>query len=156
MLYYCETALSNLEVPEEISICIYISGCTMHCPECHYPELQKKDYGAPLSLYLNDILDAYHSMASCLCIMGEGERSDRNELEDIACRGKERGLKTCLYSGRDTKIEPWMYRYDYVKTGSYKKKLGALDKKTTNQRMYKKTDMGYIDITSAFWNARLI
>ena len=151
MLYYCETALSNLEVPGETSICIYISGCTMRCPECHYPELQRKDYGEPLSLYLNDILDAYQDMASCLCVLGEGQQSDRMELEAVACRGKERGLRTCLYSGRDTDIEPWMSRYDYVKTGSYRKELGALDRKTTNQRMYKKTQAGYIDITELFW-----
>lgn len=152
MLYYCETALSNLEVPEEVSICIYISGCTMRCPECHYPELQKKDYGEPVSIYLDEILDAYQNMATCLCVLGEGEHSDRKELEDIAGRGKERGLKTCLYSGRDTDIEPWMYQYDYVKTGSYKRELGALDKRITNQRMYKKTKVGYVDITKLFWN----
>ena len=151
MLHYCEIALSNLEVPGETSICIYISGCTMHCPECHYPELQRKDYGDPLLPNLNNILDAYQNMASCLCVLGEGQTTDQMELEILACKGKERGLKTCLYSGRDTNIEPWMSRYDYVKTGSYKRAFGALDKKTTNQRMYRKTTRGYVDITELFW-----
>ena len=42
-------------------------------------------------------------------------------------------LKYGWYSGRNY-INPI---FDYVKTGPYDKKYGGLDKKTTNQRVYK-------------------
>ena len=45
MLYYTEVCLSPCEVPEHKSICIYISGCLNKCAECHYPLLQRMDYG---------------------------------------------------------------------------------------------------------------
>ena len=65
---------------------------------------------------------------------------------------KEKGLKTCLYSGRDVDIEPWMYAFDYVKVGSYQPALGSLDSSSTNQRMFRNESGVFRDITSVFWH----
>ena len=63
----------------------------------------------------------------------------------------EKGLKACLYSGRDVEIESWMGAFDYVKLGSYQSRYGPLSEKTTNQKFYKKQQGKYLDITEWFW-----
>ena len=153
MLNYTEVALSHREVPGEVSICIYISGCLNRCAGCHYPELQKIDYGDPLSIYYSDIIDLYLRQATCVCFLGEGscKVEDVNELQRYAAYARIKGLKTCLYSGRDVDIEPWMHCFDYVKVGSYQPLLGSLDHPSTNQRMFHKEAGAFKDITSAFW-----
>lgn len=85
--------------------------------------------------------------------LGEGENTSntRKELKKYANKAKKLGLKTCLYSGRDIEIEKWMNIFDFVKVGSYKKEFGSLFSETTNQKFYKKTTKGFIDITNIFW-----
>jgi len=39
-------------------------------------------------------------------------------------------------------------RFDYVKTGPYLEALGGLNKKTTNQRLYRFTGGSFKDITA--------
>ena len=45
----------------------------------------------------------------------------------------------------------WKQVFDYIKIGPYIEKLGPLNKETTNQRLYKRTDSGWEDITKMFW-----
>ena len=153
MLNYIEVALSPNEVPDEVSLCIYISGCQNRCKNCHYPELQRCDYGDPLRENYEEILEAYRSMATCVCFLGEGLNGEEEHREFLSMIGFARrlGLRTCLYSGRDVEPEGWMSDFDYLKLGSYKERLGDLSAKTTNQRMLRKTEDGYEDITYMFW-----
>ena len=153
MLRYIDFGLSHMEVPGEASTCIYIAGCPNRCPDCHYPELQSRDSGEPLRENIEIILAFYGSIASCVCFLGEGEagEAERNELVDYAEKAHGLGLKCCLYSGRDTVIEDWMHMFDYVKLGSYRKECGPINLSATNQRMYKKTSTGFVDITRKFW-----
>ena len=154
MLYYTEICLSPYEVPGEQSICIYISGCCNRCKNCHYPELQLPEYGDVLSKRISDMIDLYYSQSTCVCFLGEGRgrQKEKEELVSLAKSAQQNCLKTCLYCGRDTFIEEWMKGFDYIKIGSYQEGLGALDCKTTNQRMYRKTDKGeFEDITFIFW-----
>ena len=152
MLYYTETALSPFEVPGESAICIYISGCPNRCISCHYPELQQDDYGDVLSENFPDIIDLYLHQATCVCFLGEGKggREERAELLEYAAYAKAKGLKSCLYCGRNIQKEDWMNAFDYIKLGSYQEKSGALDSPSTNQRMLKRTGRTFIDITKAF------
>ena len=58
--------------------------------------------------------------------------------------------KVAWYSGKQTfpkDITP----FQYLKLGPYNPKYGGLDKKTTNQRMYKIYNTKPIDITNRFW-----
>lgn len=153
MLHYTEIGLSHREVPNETSLCIYISGCPFNCPGCHYPELQRTDFGDILADHFEKIIDLYLKQATCVCFLGEGSGSieDRAELLRCAAYTHHLGLKCCLYSGRDTIIEPWMESFDYIKLGSYQESLGALDSPATNQHLYKKIDGHYTDITHIFW-----
>lgn len=153
MLCYTEVCLSHLEVPDERAICIYISGCQNNCKNCHYPLLKRRYYGDLLSLNYENILDLYINQGTCVCFMGEGNggKNEKEELVKYSSMAHERGLKTCLYSGRDINIESWMNCFDYIKLGSYQEHLGGLESQTTNQKMYKKQDNKYLDITSLFW-----
>ena len=153
MLYYTETGLSHVEVPGESALCIYISGCLFRCQNCHYPELQLPGYGTPLKEHYQDLIALYQHQATCVCFLGEGAntKAEQEEFKEYISYAKRCGLKTCLYSGRDTTIEQWMQSFDYIKLGSFQKALGPLDSVSTNQRMYRKTNQGYVDITSMFW-----
>jgi Pyruvate-formate lyase-activating enzyme len=153
MLYYSEFCLSHLEVPGESSLCIYISGCINNCRHCHYPELQQVHFGEKLAAYFIDIVDLYFSQSTCVCFLGEGGSTseDRAELVSYARYVHATGLKTCLYSGRDTDLEDWMAVFDYIKVGSYREELGPLNSRTTNQKFYERMEDGtYKDITFGF------
>ena len=152
MLFYTEICLSHLEVPGEHNLCIYISGCQNNCADCHYPELRRNYYGDILKLNYTDILDLYSSQATCVCFMGEGKcgEQEKEEFKKYCSIAHSRNLKTCLYSGRDVSVEVWMQCFDYIKLGSYKAELGALDNLNTNQRMYQRKTEGYEDITYKF------
>lgn len=153
MLYYTEVGLSPYEVPTERALCIYISGCRNHCPNCHYPLLQREDYGFPLNENYKKIVALYQKYATCICFLGEGKNTDdeRTEFKDMVAYANGFGLKTCLYSGRNIQPESWMRIFDYIKLGSYVEKLGGLDQKTTNQVLLKKCQEGYADITYLCW-----
>lgn len=153
MLYYTEIGLSPYEVPNESSLCIYISGCCNRCKNCHYPLLQNTDYGLILKKFYKNIIELYKNQATCVCFLGEGKNKDEEhtEFEIIVKHVKKLGLKTCLYCGRDVEIENWMGIFDYVKLGSYNEALGDLSNPTTNQKLFKKTLNGYEDITHLFW-----
>lgn len=154
MLHYTEFCISPYEVPGEQSICIYISGCTRKCKNCHYPELQLSDNGELLYKHFVDIVALYLKQASCICFLGEGKGlpQEKKELVLYAEYAHTKGLKACLYCGRDTVIETWMYVFDYIKLGSYREELGAIDSIMTNQHMYRKnSNNDYDDITYLFW-----
>ena len=153
-IYYTETGLSPDEVPNEESLCIYISGCQQNCPNCHYPDLRKTNFGTPLEDSFEKLLKLYFYQATCVCFLGEGENTlqSRGELIRFAEQASKEGKRTCLYSGRDVNLEEWMSVFDYIKLGSFKESLGALESPTTNQTLYKKDiDGAYKNITSIFW-----
>jgi len=157
-LYYSEISLSHLEIPYESSLCIYLSGCQNHCLNCHYPKLQEADFGDILSRNYINIVDLYRNQATCICFLGEGKNTwkEHQEFKHYVNYAHTIKLKTGLYCGRDTIIEDWMNIFDYIKIGSYIPKFGALYVPSTNQRLYKKSCIGYIDITSYFWNFNAI
>ena len=151
MLFYTEACLSPYEVPDNHSICIYISGCINKCLDCHYPLLQCSDYGDLLSHNFKKIIALFRSYATCVCFLGEGKNTEEEhkEFEAMVAYSRQQGLKTCLYCGRDTTIESWMGIFDYVKVGSFQATLGGLDSSTT-KRMFEKTIDGYLDVTYKF------
>ena len=48
MVKYVDTLVTFAEFPNEISLCINISGCPNHCPGCHSPYLAQ-DIGEVLN-----------------------------------------------------------------------------------------------------------
>lgn len=153
MLKYVDTLVSFQEIPDEISLCINISNCPNNCPGCHSSYL-KDDIGTPLTYVELMQLISQNQGISCVCFMG-GDKEPW-EVQRLAQRVKEEGLKAAWYSGKSEIPEDIrLVNFDYVKLGPYMEEKGPLNSRTTNQVMYKIDHIAdrpfVIDITSRFW-----
>ena len=137
------------EIPDEVTLAVNITNCPNHCEQCHSPHLQT-DTGELLSTDAIDcLLDRYGELITCFCFMG-GD-ADIPELERLAqhiCDHYE--LKIGWYSGR-TFMPPHPELFDYVKLGPYRPERGSLKSPNTNQRLYRRDDEEWVDITDRFW-----
>jgi len=121
------------EVPGEISLCFTVSGCPLRCEGCHSPFLWKEGSGSKISRKgYKDILYRYYGLATCVVFMG-GEWHPK-ELIFYLRYARERGYKTCLYTGLDVVDQRIQNHLTYIKTGPWMKELGGLGSKTTNQK----------------------
>lgn len=149
---YVDTAIVFDEVPDEISLAINISGCNIHCPDCHSKYLWK-DIGK--ELYSDELQRLVESNPgiTCVCIMG-GEEDDVNTLFHWLKTRYPR-LRTAWYTGQDHVKKETLKYLDHVKTGPYKKESGPLNSRTTNQRFYKvirpHNEPALKDETHKFW-----
>ena len=153
MLKYVNTGVVFQEVPDEVTLAINLSNCPCHCPGCHSHYLWE-DIGLPLDTTAIDaFVMKYGKDITCIAFMG-GD-SDPREVNQLAqyIHEEHPAYKVAWYSGR-LRIPSFVDKsdFDYIKLGPYIRHLGSLSKKTTNQRMYKKTDTGdFEDITYRFW-----
>ncbi|AWB65774.1 anaerobic ribonucleoside-triphosphate reductase activating protein [Saccharobesus litoralis] len=133
MFNYLTPQVVLQEVPGEVSLLFTITGCALKCEGCHSPEIHDPNYGQPLTEadYIK-WLDKYQALISCVVFFGGEWQSD--QLIICLSIAKKRGLKTCLYTGKDKLSKPILAQLDYVKYGRWQPKLGGLDKATTNQR----------------------
>lgn len=147
---FVDHLVTFIEVPDEISLCINISGCKIHCPGCHSQYLWE-DIGEELTP------DALHKMVlenpgiSCICLMG-GEEQDIVSLIK-QCKGWIMDYKVAWYTGKslssvNSKVFPYI---QYIKVGPYVEDLGGLTEPGTNQRFYSVL-FGHVDadLTSKF------
>ena len=153
MLKYTDTQVTFREIPDEITLCINISGCPIRCPDCHSKELWN-DIGTELSPEELLRLIRENNGITCVCFMGGDAdiwevrkliHTVRNEYDDE--------LAIAWYSGQDEMHPVMLAELDYYKYGSYKKELGGLDSPTTNQKLWLvRRDIGKAqNITSKFW-----
>lgn len=157
---YTDTEVTFIEFPDEISLCINISGCPYRCVGCHSPELQQ-DIGKELTKYQLAKLIESNNGITCVGFMGgDANPSFINTLAAFV-KNSYPNLKVGWYSG-DIKISKdinslW---FDYIKIGPYIKEKGGLDNPNTNQRFLAKgkhinkmdasRELLY-DITDRFW-----
>ena len=135
------------EIPGEVTLALNLSNCPCHCPGCHSQHLAE-DIGEPLNEDLMDGLIArYGKMITCVAFMG-GD-ADPDEVAKWAEYIHDLRLKTAWYSGR-MNMPKKENAFDYVKLGPYIESLGGLKSPTTNQRLYKREDNTWIDLTSVF------
>ena len=131
-LYYKEIFA---EVPGEITLGISLTGCTIHCPDCHSKELWE-DIGTPLTIEELDRLLDENKGITCLLLLG-GEH-DIDSLTELFQHSFEI-IKTAWYCGLDKvpRDKQGILQYlDYLKIGHYDKELGGLNNPNTNQRLY--------------------
>ena len=148
MIKYLNTMVTFAEIPVEVTLSRNLTNCQNKCPGCHSPEL-RENIGTELTKdELNNLINKNKGV-SCVLFMGEG--NDREALIELAKHVKSLGLKPGLYSGAESVPESVWEVFDYIKIGPYIEKLGPLNKETTNQRLYKRTDSGWEDITKMFW-----
>lgn len=136
MLKYANYDIVFQEVPNEMSLAVSISGCTLRCAGCHSRYLWE-DKGEVLSIFAIEQLLKLEDGVTCLLLMG-GEH-DIDTLVEIFMHF-HRKIKTAWYCGLDMipKEKFGIIQYlDFVKTGHFDMELGGLDSPTTNQRLYK-------------------
>lgn len=153
MLKYANTDIVFQEIPDEVTLAINISGCPCHCPGCHSQYLWD-DIGIPLDIdAIDDLVKTYRNDITCVAFMGgDADPKYVNMLAQYVHDTYD-DLKVAWYSGR-IRIPSDINKsdFDYIKVGPFIRHLGPLNKKTTNQRLYKKSDDGmFEDITSRFW-----
>lgn len=134
MLKYNNTMITFSEIPEEVSLCIEISGCPVHCEGCHSKHLWE-DIGDFLTVDALSTLIHQNDGITAVCFMG-GDNSPL-EIYELAKWVKDNTkLKVGWYSGMPLRKDLPLKYFNYVKTGPYKKELGGLNSITTNQRFY--------------------
>ena len=160
MVKYHDAMVVFEEIPNEITLAINITNCPCKCPGCHSKFLWN-DIGTELTMEELEKLLNENDGVTCVCFMG-GDATPQ-EICDLAEKTKKahEKLKVGWYSGRDEYYKNINFSwFDYIKIGHYDDELGALNKTTTNQRLYKLThtnlgggtkEIEFKDITSMFW-----
>ena len=146
---YTDVAVTFAEFPNEVSLCINISGCKFHCKGCHSPELWE-DVGYELTPdILLELIDSNDGI-TCIGFMG----GTFEDVKDMAkwCKAALPELKIGWYFGGFISLDEDVSAFDYIKEGPYIEERGPLNNPNTNQKMYKIEDNKWIDITSKFWN----
>lgn len=69
MLKYAYTKVVFSEIPDEITLGISLTGCTIHCPYCHSKELWE-DTGTSLTIEELDRLLDKNKGITCLLLLG--------------------------------------------------------------------------------------
>lgn len=136
MLKYANYDIVFQEVPNEMSLAVSISGCTLRCVGCHSRYLWE-DKGEVLSIFAIEQLLKLEDGVTCLLLMG-GEH-DIDTLVEIFMHF-HRKIKTAWYCGLDMipKDKLGIVQYlDFLKVGHFDMELGGLSSPTTNQRLYK-------------------
>ena len=144
MLKYVDTKVTFSEVPDEISLCINITGCKIGCKNCHSSYLAE-DIGEELNSHsLQELIKANKGI-TCICLMG-GD-SNPQDIDALAQWLKIYfPYKVAWYSGRQKLSKDIDLRwFDYIKLGPYIEELGPLTSKTTNQKFYKVENVRYED-----------
>lgn len=146
---YESTLVTFTEVPDEISLCFNITGCPCHCEGCFEPWLWE-DYGTELTSAVLEAEIGKHPHITCICFLGGDGRYE--ELSELLkeMRKKHPDLKLAMYSGIPGIVELVGQYLDYYKIGPYDPECGPLNKKTTNQKFFKREDGQWIDITYRF------
>lgn len=121
------------EVPDHISLCFSVKGCSLKCNECSWSDLT--DYQVLTKENFINLLNHYNGYISCVCFLGGEWYSSLVIYLEIA---KARNLSTCLYTGLELKdVDTNILKLlDYVKTGKWIKELGGLRSLTTNQKFF--------------------
>ena len=155
MLKYLNTQVTFAEVPDEITLCINITGCKNGCKNCHSSYLAQ-DIGTKLTFNEVRKLIKKNSGISCVALMGGDAEPDKvNALASFIINHYS-SIKVAWYSGRqelNNNID--LCNFDYIKLGPYKEEFGPLNSRTTNQRFYKVSNGELIDITSRFYDRNL-
>jgi len=161
MLKFVDFKVTFQEVPDEISLCINLSGCPHKCKGCHSPYLQE-DTGTVLTTQILDKIIESNGGITCVCFMG-GD-SDIPALHTLAEHVKKNhSLLTAWYTGstlHPTTDRPICQVFDFIKVGPYIERYGPLNNPNTNQRFYTRGSVmhkmdanphTWYDTTDTFW-----
>ena len=93
---YVSTEVVFVEIPNEITLAINISGCKIRCPDCHSKYLWD-DIGDELTTdALNTVIEENDGV-SCVCFMGGKFNEIKKLLEFI--QNNHPSLRVAWYTG---------------------------------------------------------
>ena len=149
MLKYLNTQVTFSEVPDEITLCINITGCKIGCKNCHSSYLAE-DIGEPLNL--DNLVKLIEDNQGITCIAFMGGDASPLDINTLAQWVKiNYPLKVAWYSGKqELSKEIDLQYFGFIKLGPYIEELGPLNSKTTNQKMYKVVPNHYEDGTTGY------
>lgn len=153
MLKYVDYDIVFQEIPDEVSLAINLSNCPHRCEGCHSPQLQS-DIGEPLDeKVITQLLEKYGDGITCVCFMGGDSAPDEVcRLAEFIRLFTNDKIKTAWYSGcKVLNTDTALHSFNYIKLGPYIEHLGPLNKKTTNQKLFKISQGKYQNITYKMW-----
>ncbi len=151
MIKYTDTQVTFREIPDEVTLCINISGCPNHCEGCHSLYLAN-DIGTELTF--NELLKLIVLNNGITCVSFMGGDQDPKYINTCAeiIKSSDLSLNVAWYSGKqELSNEISLNNFDYIKLGPYIAARGPLDNPNTNQRLYKINNNKLEDITNLFW-----
>lgn len=161
MLNYLYYQVFTKEIPDELSLGFVMTGCNVHCPDCHSKhvwDINSNGLEKPMTIEVLDNIIQQQSWVSCILFFGgEWNAPYLNSLLEYLRKNYQ--YKLALYSGHNFEFlkQSILLQYlDYIKVGPYVETLGGLDYPSTNQRLYTLKD-GEItqDITNRFWRTNI-
>ena len=144
--------ITFLDYPEPYghAVSVYFTGCSMKCPNCQNPQLQKRGkvynqyyYDEFISL-LKEVLK--RACTNKVVLLGGDPLDVQNRDFTQYLIHKNPDISFCVYTGFDWKIaRGWTQGARYVKTGGYMEELKQKSEKTgeymqfasSNQELYK-------------------
>lgn len=153
-------AISLLEFPNEVSLCLNVSNCPCKCKGCSEKYLQTKCGDEVTDKYFKNLLTRYKALGITLVgfLGGDGYIEDIKHLSKMCSKEK---LKVGFYSGRDyidLSLIPYLNYYKYgrwiIPEGKpeewCKSSCGPINFPWSNQRIYKIINNKMVDITEEF------
>lgn len=117
-LKYYDVAVTFAEFPDEITLCVNITGCVCHCSQCSEPWL--RPYVG--TLLTNEAIDKLIEDNPGITVFGlMGGDSDHKDVVRIAkyIHGKYPELKVGMYSGREFLGMELLENLDLYKIGRW-------------------------------------
>ena len=153
---YLDSMITYSEVPDKVSLSIWITECQGTCEGCSMKEL-RESIGKELSTkVLLDIIKTQGKFAQVVTFLGEGK--NKNELIELMITVlRYTDKKICLYSGQERMDEDIRKLVTYYKVGPYIERLGGLTSEKTNQVFWvKDKDNLFHNETWKFWKKKKV
>ena len=130
---------SFIDVPDEISVAVYLAGCSLRCRDCHNKELWDPKSGDLKTT--EDVIKKIddHPLAKCVVFLG-GEPTDQMDFLIDICKSVK-GKQKALYTGREFEVLPkeLLNNLNVIICGPYRQELhiGGWPA-SSNQRVFRK------------------
>jgi anaerobic ribonucleoside-triphosphate reductase activating protein len=136
MKYWQHTIVFQ-EMPKDVALAFELTNCPFRCDGCHSPHLQE-DNGYELTVdVFKNILNKYVGLVTAVLFLGSAYNDvDRDLLMQMLDYAKTMNMKTCIWTGEEDVCPAIKDRLDFLKVGQYRKDLGGISDKNTNQRYF--------------------
>lgn len=139
MLYISSFATGFIEIPDQISLNVYASGCFKRCANCHNSQLwmfsrEKVLDGDRFSRLLEE-----YRLSDWVCFLGGEPLAQPNAVAALSRVAKQKGRRVCVYTGLEFEGLGGgmdLSAIDVLIDGEYREELGGVDSPGTNQRVF--------------------